>query len=81
MKLKDLISRLIVSGRFVVTALAYYKSDKKYYSFRTVMDIKPACYDSESVLSELDEDTLNCEVKSISVYDDEVWIDIIEWID
>lgn len=81
MKLKDLITRLSVSGRFVITGLAYSKKTKEYYSFRTIMDISYNCYDSKSVLSELSENILECEVKRISQYSNEVWIDIIEWID
>ena len=80
MKLKDLIPRLSVDGRFVITAIAYLKESKEYYSFRTVIDIAPKCYDRRALLSTLDEDFLECEVKCIAQYDNEVWIDIVEWI-
>lgn len=83
MKLRDLIQKLVISNeRLVITALAYEKGSKKYYSFRTAMDILPNCFDTKTALEILSDEELDCDVKSVSIYSGKgVWIDIIEWVD
>jgi len=82
MTLKDLLSKCADRGLALnVTALAYFKKDKSYYSFRTISN-----KDCELVLVKdykdyFDEDDLMLEVRCWDVEQGVLWIDIVEWID
>lgn len=72
MKLKD-IAR-VYGGACIITINAYFKDNGEYYSFRS--------YGDEAVtLSQVDEHTLNLDIRYISCGSNFMYIDVIEWID
>lgn len=61
----------VYRGAVRVTALAYFKANKKYYSFRTIAEREP--------LNSLPEYFDN-EIMRISAEDGYLCVDILEWI-
>ena len=72
MKLKD-IAR-VYSGGCVITIYAYFKDNGEYYSFRSYGD-------GAVTLNQVDEHTLNLEVRCISCARGCMYIDLKELID
>ena len=61
-----------------ITALAFFKNSKKYYSFRTLESDRRI----GSLTDEKDDYVLNLQVKKVHLNEDNsLYIDVIEWID
>ena len=76
MTLKDLFNTLYGTTEVSITALAYFKDTKKYYSFRTVTYNETV----SNCMAKLSEDELNSKISHISVVENVLRIDIIEFI-
>ena len=82
MTLKDLL-KCCLDGNLIlnVTALAYSKEDKSYYSFRTICDKYCDEVQVKEYAEYFSEEDLALEVKGFSYDIDILWVDVIEWID
>ena len=90
MTLKDLLKCCLDENLILnVTALAYFKEDKSYDSFRTICNKYCEEVRVKDYAEHFSEEDLALEVKGFSYsndtfWDDDIgtlWIDVIEWID
>ena len=82
MTLKDLL-RCCRNGNLLlnVTALAYFKEDKSYYSFRSLCNKYCEEVHVKEYTEHFSEEELALEVKAFSYDDNTLWIDVVEWIE
>lgn len=77
MTIRDLKNVWVNRTPVCITALAYFKNSKKYYSFRTLDWDR-----SITTFSEItDKAVLDMRIKSICLTNGKLYIDVIEWID
>lgn len=82
MTLKDLLRRCGNLDSFLnVTALAYFREDKSYYSFRSLCNIDCEAGRVREYTKHFSEEELALEVKKFIYHDDTLWVDVVEWID
>ena len=77
MTLRDLKNVWVDRTPVCITALAYFKNSKKYYSFRSLDWDRSITTFTET----MDKDVLDMQIKSISLSNGKLYIEVIEWID
>ena len=81
MTLKDLLRKCRNGDLLLnVTALAYFKEDKSYYSFRTLCNTYCEEVQVKDYTKQFSEEELALEVKAWAIDDNILWIDVVEWI-